>query len=218
MSVPPWPPQFPAGSQQAPLSPPYGYPPPPLGYVYAPPPPPTKPRSIVIISSIAIGLGALAIVGIFSMLLNLGIAGRTSMPGYSDPTVRRFFIGSTLLSVVFGPMQIFGGILAIKGKNFGRKLLIAYGIIYFFVGTALSIYSGLVVMPKMTDSMLAQMQQQMKTTPNTPNLQPFFSGWMKIVGDVSTVLGILFIWVWCFLIVYFMTRPKVKAAFAKPAA
>jgi len=126
-----------------------------------------------------------------------------------------FFLLDHLVSGILGVILVVGGILALVLKPLGRRLLLFYALAHLLTGLAGAILEFSIVM-----SLLAQPRPPPIPAPTTgvsnvnivihANVN-FHSakrfGWLTIIPSVVAVI------VWSSIIIYVMTRPRVKAVF-----
>lgn len=186
-------------SYDLPPSPPLPYPMPSV------PQPGRRPTSVTVISIIAIIWGSLAVLG-----------GLCSIPQYmgvrfgpnpvadainSDPVVVGFNISAMAVAVVLGIMMLAGGIAALSLKPIGRGLLIVYAIAQIAVSIVSVPVQAAIVYPHM----MAAVQSK------TGASSPIVAG-MRIGFGAGLVFGLITL-AWPIVILIFMSRPHVKAAF-----
>jgi hypothetical protein len=123
-----------------------------------------------------------------------------------DPVIFSFLLGSLLINLILSVMLLVAGIGALSLKPSSRLWMLRYAVIHIVV-TALSLLLGL---PFIHARNQALMQRTLAANPqlNTPQ--------MKMALQYSTVGGYCFavvFLIWPLLILYYMNRPHVKAAF-----
>jgi hypothetical protein len=191
------------------------YPPsvPPLGYAqaYVPRPDP-RPTSVKVIAILAIIFGGWMVFGgLCSILQNMGMQ-LTPNPVADamneDKLVRIVTIVSLIVGTILGGIELASGIGALKLKAWARSGFIWYAIVNIATTLVGVVVNILVLNPRMQP--LVQKAIQSNAQLNTPFMQ-----WvMRIavyIGYVSAVLVLI----WSMLVLRYMNRPDVKAAFAR---
>lgn len=174
------------------------------------PQPGRRPTSVTVIAIIAIIWGSLAVLGGLCTLpqyLGMRLAPNPAMDAMnSDSLVLGFNVGAIGIGFILGIILLTGGIGALSLKPFARRLLLGYAIaqIAFYL-LSLPVQIA-VVYPRMMQAAEA------KLGANTPVVTGMRIGFF---GGVA--FGLITM-IWPALILYFMTRPHVKAAFEEPPA
>jgi hypothetical protein len=173
-------------------------------------PPNPRPTSVTVIAIIAIIFGSLAVLGFLCSLpqyLGLKIAPNPVMDAMqNDPVIRWFMIITMGIGTVLAIVQLCGGIGALSLKRGSRRALIWYAVLYLIVGV-LSLVMNVAVIGRHTQ---AAVNRSLASNPliNNPT--------MKTSMQYGTYGGYCFqvvFQIWPILILYFMSRPHVKAAF-----
>jgi hypothetical protein len=192
----------------------YSPPPPPpssIGYATAHVPrPDPRPTSVRVISIIAIVFGSLGVLGGLCSLPQFFGMQLTPNPAMDamrkDPVLLSVTVGAMVVNLLLSLVELLSGVSALKLRPGGRKGLVTFA--WLDIGViVLSTVLNLAVFGARTDKMIADVVRQ---NPNNPALaQAMAMG--KTVGMVTPVIMVI----WPSILLYFMTRPHVKAAFAQ---
>ena len=190
------------------------YPPPqgqPLGYGA---PAKSRPTSVTVIAIFAIIFGSVwTLLSLCSIPQWLGM-NFTPNPVMDDmrkdPLMVTYTLGTVLLGLVLCIMELWGGIGALSLKPSARRTLNFYAIGRIIL-SVLEILFSLALMER-TKAITARVLQ---TNPklNTPQMQQFME-WSIYLGFGISILA----FIWPVLVLYFMNRPHVKAAFGEGGA
>jgi uncharacterized protein YneF (UPF0154 family) len=187
-------------------------PPPPdsLGYATPMHQPNRRPTVVTVLAILAIIFGSLGVLGgICNIPQYLGVR---LMPNpildgiQKDGVMLTFMLTSLAINLILSVILLIAGIGSLSLKPSSRVWMIRYALIHIVV-TAVSLLLGLTFI---TARNHALMQKTLAANPqlNTPQ--------MKMVLQYSTTGGYCFaivFLIWPLLILYYMNRPQVKAAF-----
>jgi hypothetical protein len=165
-----------------------------------------KPKTFMIA-----GIGLL-IMGIFyfcGMLMNMVIATmpamRESNPVFKimeqNPDYAAAYNISLVLNGILGLMALGGGIGLLMSRNWGRKLGIAWGVLYL-----LALPYGLWMTNKYVRPAMTEMQHEIMK-----NQSAEFGKGMEIFTTAVTILTTVFWAAGCIAVIYFLARPKMRA-------
>jgi hypothetical protein len=144
----------------------------------------------------------------YSAPMNPGLAMARNMKTISrDPLIVGGNTVSTAVRLILAIVEIWAGASLLGLKPAARIWILRYAVADIVVGIAILIFQIAVVQPKM----LAIMQSAMPTT-GGPIGGPQMAQFMRI-GVYAGDFFILLLLIWPIVILYFMTRPMVKAAF-----
>jgi hypothetical protein len=187
---------------------PYGEPPHALGYgQYGyPPPGPRRPTSVTVIAIFAIIVGVLGLLGVAVQFLQVLVPQAFQFGGpnpvndlmRTDPVIATWVGVMTGAGGILAILELAGGIGALSLKPWARRALLFYAIGAILIGLVGTIFNIMVMVPK-----LSQIPQNRPEVKLTVQLMPIMTIGGFLLGLILPV---------CVLI--FMTRPKVKAAFA----
>jgi hypothetical protein len=183
--------------------------------------PPVRPTSVTVFAVLQIIFGALGVCGGIAglaakpMLESIaknqpkGVANPLEMeeeiekrlPGYKTVQMTQLGIGLPL-----AVMAIVGAAMMLKGNATGHKMTVIYGVVTLLVGVFGLVYSFGFVMPAMNEYFDAQSTKGSAGAAQATGA--------KIGAMVGSCAGVLFGLVYPGLLVYFMTRPRVKDYFA----
>jgi uncharacterized protein YneF (UPF0154 family) len=187
-------------------------PPPPDSLGYATPihQPNRRPTVVTVLAILAIIFGSLGVLGgMCNIPQYLGVR---LMPNpildamQKDPVIFSFLLGSLVINLILSIILLVTGIGALSLKPSSRVWMIRYAVIHIVV-TALSLLVGLTFIHARNQALI---EKTLAANPalNTPQ--------MKTVMQYSTSGGYCFavvFLIWPLLILYYMSRPHVKAAF-----
>lgn len=167
--------------------------------------PPRRPTSVTVIAIIAIIWGSIAVLGTFCSLpqalgVQFGPNPATSALA-KDSAVKTFQVTALGLSFVLAIVELWGGIASLSLKQSGRKLLIGFAIAQLAIGLLAIPAQVLFIYPRMVHDVEAAVGA------NSPVAQGVRYGFF---GGLA--FGLLAL-IWPVLILVFMNRPNVKAAF-----
>lgn len=194
---------------QFPTQPPYD----PLFYE-SPPVPQKSPRptSVTAISVIAIILGSLAILSMLCVIpqyFGLKIMPNSAIDGIrNDPLLFAISLVMMVMGLAFGILILVCGINALSLRPWARVWFVRYAVVYFFYLIISLIFNTVVIRPRVEQAM------QSALPANSPLNTPQFQTAMQVSRYTGVCFGILFL-LWPAAILYYMTRPHVKEAFAR---
>jgi hypothetical protein len=175
-------------------------------------PPSLRPTSVTVIAIIAIILGGLGVLGLLCTLpqyLGVKLAPNPVMDAMrNDRVLFWFMIISMAIGTVLAVIQLWGGIGALTLKPAARSALIWYAIVYLVTGTIGLILNVTIINARTQEAVN-------KSLASNPQLN---SPAMKTSMQMVTYGGHCFaavLLIWPVIILYFMTRPHVKAAFER---
>jgi hypothetical protein len=177
--------------------------------------PDTRPTSVKVISIMAMGFGGLGVLGGLCSLpqyMGLQITPNPMMDAMrADPLLNNFTIASLIVGVLLAILELASGIGAYKLHPWARKGLLFYAALSLGVTIAGLILNFTIMGPRMARII----QNALASTPqlNTPAIAMA----MKISQYIAHAFQVLTA-VWTLIVLYVMTRPNVKAAFAGPGA
>jgi hypothetical protein len=190
---------------------PYGEAPHALGYGQFgyPPPGPRRPTSVTVIAIFTIIFGVIGLLGVAFQFLQFLVpqAMQFGGPNPVNDLMRTDPVIATWMGVMAGAggilalMELIGGVGALSLKPWARKALLFYATGAIVAGLAGTVFNVVVMIPK-----LSQIPQNRPEVKMTIQLMPIMTIGGFLIGLILPV---------CVLI--FMTRPKVKAAFAGQA-
>ena len=185
-------------------------PPEPLGYFVPGQMPKQRPASVTVVSVLAILFGTYSILDLQILFVRSWFAILSNNLGFGLPM---FYFLDRFVSGVLGVVLLVGGILALLLKSSGRRLLIYYSILHVLFGLAAQVMIFAFLLP-----ILAQPPPvAMPTTRMTKVVMHAYminfrsamrNGWLSIIPSVAAIC------VWSIVIMYVMTRPSAKTAFA----
>jgi hypothetical protein len=190
-------------------------PPHPDPLVYATPPlrlPSPRPTSVTVLAIIAIAWGSLAtLASLLALVQYLGInfGPNPVMDALRrDRLVLSVSVGGIVVRLILSIALLWSGIGSLALKPAARLMMIWYAILDIAASVALVLVNLAVVNPRTEQIML----QVVASNPqlNTPAMKSI----MRISSYGGIVLALLLL-VWPGLILYFMTRPRVKDAFRR---
>lgn len=182
------------------------YPPGDAAYLGYAPPKPKRPTSITVIAVFAIILGAIGLCGAIMQVVQV-VAGKAFEFGgpnpvndlmRNDPFLSVWNIVTVVVGSILGLLLLVGGIASLSLKEWARKSLLIYAVGTIIFGLIGVVVNFAVVVPRM-----ASLPQDRPEVQLTVKLMPWFAVGGLVIGLILPV---------CILI--FMTRPRVKAAFA----
>jgi hypothetical protein len=183
------------------------YPPPFDPLPYATPPMPLQPRrptSVTVIAIIAIIWGSIAVLAMMCAVpqyLGMQFTPNPVMDGIrKDPVLLGFHIASMVIGLALGIILLAGGIISLSLKPMGRTLLIVYAWGSIVTSIPSMILTVAVITPR--------------TFQHVPNMaaNPQMAQIMKLSAYGGVALSVVAL-TWPVLILYFMSRPRVKTAF-----
>jgi hypothetical protein len=185
-------------------------PPPPLGYATRLPDSNPRPTTVTTIAIIAIVLSSVALLGVlcaFPQYLGLRLIPNPVMDAQrQDGLLLGYMMGSMLVSLVLAVMQLYGAIQSLYLKPTGRIWLIRFAWMYTAV-IVLSVMATVGFVQAHTDAATQKALAQ-NATLNTPQMRQFTS-----YGHAIRYCCPVIYLIWPILVLYFMNRPHVKAAF-----
>src|SRR3954454_10779915 len=175
-----------------------------------PPPAPRRPTSVTVIAVFAIIFGILGLVGVTIQFLQFLVPQVFQFGGpnpvtdlvHNDPVIATWTGVMAGAGGIFAIMGLAGGIGALSLKPWARKALLAYAIAAIVTGIVGTIFNLTVMLPKMS-----QIPQNRPEVKMTIQLMPIMTIGGFFLGLILPVC-----------VLFFMTRPKVKAAFAGQVA
>jgi hypothetical protein len=203
---PPPPGQYPPPPGQYP-------PPPPVGYAsaYVRPPDP-RPTSVKVIAVLAIVFGSLGVLaGLCSIPQYLGV----QMSPNRNPVIDAMredkllwdvTVATMAASVIIAAIELVSGIGALKLRPWGRRGLVVYAVTNIIV-TLVGLGLQWTVFQARSDRLLAEVLRKNPQL-NTPAMQTA----MQVGKTTGMVFPVLFV-IWASIVLLYMTRPRVKAAF-----
>lgn len=189
-------------------------PPPPFDPLfYASPHVPQKsprPTSVTVIAILAIIWGSLHVLAMLCTIpqyLGVNLAPNPAMDGIrKDPVLLSVSIFNMAIGLLLGVLVLACGIGALSLKPWSRIWMIRYAVIYFFFAIVSTVFNLLFIQPRMEQAMQTAMPA------NSPFNAAQFQSMMHIGRYVGVCFAVLFL-LWPVAILYYMTRPHVKAAF-----
>jgi hypothetical protein len=177
--------------------------------------PDTKPTSVKVISIMAMGFGGLGILGgLCSLPQYLGVqfAPNPMMDAMrADALLNNITIASLIIGVLLAILELASGVGAFQLRPWARK-----GLIYFAALNLGVTIIGLVLNFTIMGPRMARIIQN--TIGSNPQLNtPTMAMAMKVSQYVGYAIQVLTV-LWTLIVLYVMTRPHVKAAFAGPGA
>lgn len=182
--------------------------PPPIDALpYATPPvpmPPRRPTSVTVIAIIAIiwgGIAVLAMMCAVPQYMGVQFAPNPVMDAVrKDPVLLGYHIASMVIGLALGITLLTGGIMSLSLNPMGRTLLMVYAWGNIVTTIPMAILTFAVIMPR--------------TFQHVPNVaaNPQMGQIMKMSAYGGAALSLIAL-VWPVLILYFMSRPRVKTAF-----
>jgi hypothetical protein len=192
------PPPYPAGQG------PYGYAPYHVPYATAAPRRPTSVLVLAIFGIIFGGLGLLSPLTPLLYVVRIGPPNPVLQLTHDDPVLWAWTLASSFAGFPVAVAQLAGSIGILKLRPWARKMLLWWA----WVDIVLALVAAGVTFGLIVPKMLA-----FQNTSNDPVVR---MGVMSGVG--GAVVGIPFAFILPVCTLFFLTRPKVKAAFAPPAA
>ena len=188
------------------------FPPPydPLSYASPQYPQNRRPASVTTLAVLAIIFGSLGVLGsLCSMPQYLGMK-LTRNPVvdriHQDSVLTAWTIATLAVGFVLSILELSAGVGSMTLKPAARKTFIGFAWAKIGVSIIEIAASLLVINSRMND--IIQSTLASNTGPNAQQMKMF----MKVGMYAGSIGSIIFL-VWPILILYFMTRPKVKAAF-----
>src|SRR5579864_5157442 len=185
----------------------------PLSYESAPlVPPKPRPTSVTVLAILAIIFGSLGVLGTLCNIpqyLGMSFGPNPVIDEIrSDKLLMSYMIGSLVLAMILSIALLWAGIGSLSLKRSARTTMIGYAIAYLIVGVIGLIMNLAVINPRTSQAT----QRAMAGNPqlNTPQ--------MKALMQYSMYGGVCFgvvLMIWPVIILYYMTRPHVKAAFER---
>lgn len=171
------------------------------------PQPNRRPTSVTVFAIIGIIWGSLAVLGGVCSLpqyLGVNLAPNPVMDAIrNDHVLLAFNIGSLVITAILGAMLLTAGIGALSLKRSARRMMVLYALINLVIVVVSTPLNYALIFPRM------ERDVQSVAGGNTALVSAFKIG--SIAGVFGALLGI----VWALLILYYMTRPHVKAAFGE---
>lgn len=172
--------------------------------------PPRRPTSVSVIGWIAAILGALGAAGgaCFVFLQPVLATFQANNPYYSamnsQPWLRTYNLVVQIIGILAAIVLLWAGYESLALKPRARKVMIGMMAYYMLIGAFNTAISYLLVIPAM-----------MRTMPKAPANNPAMQIQAAVSG-IAPIAGLAINFVLCGLIIYFYTRPHVKAAFGGP--
>jgi hypothetical protein len=189
------------------------YPPPydPLSYASPQYPQKRTPTSVTTLAVLAIIFGSLGVLGSLCSLPQYFGMKLTPNPVMDrireDDLLLAWSIGTLAVGFVLSLLELYAGIGSMSLQPAARKTFIGFAWAKIGVSVIEIVASLLVINSRMNDIMQSTLVGN--TGPNAQQMKMF----MKIGMYAGSIGSIIFL-VWPILILYFMSREKVKAAFA----
>jgi hypothetical protein len=165
-----------------------------------------------VIAIIAIILGSLSVLGLLCTLpqyLGVKLAPNPVMDAMrNDKVLFWFMMVSMAIGTVLAIIQLWGGIGALSLKPTARSALIWYAILYLVTGIIGLILNVTIISTRTQEAVNKSFASNPQL--NSPTMKTSMQ--MGIYGGYCFA-GVLLIWP--VIILYFMTRPHVKAAFER---
>lgn len=172
--------------------------------------PSPRPKSVTVIAIIGIIFGALGVLGALCNLpqyMGVKILPNPVMDAMREDSVLvALIVGSLVISLIASVLLLWGGIGALSLKPGARKALIAYAIV-LIVNTIVGLGLSLTVSGTRSE---AAFQRSMKNVP--PAQAAAMQKGYELGFYGATGFSVIFL-VWPGLVLYYMSRPHVKAAF-----
>jgi hypothetical protein len=170
---------------------------------------PRRPTSVSVIGWIAAILGGLMLVGgMCGMLVMSSMSGSPAFAANpvlnamnSNPAFKAFNTIMQIVGLFVSLLVMVAGIASLNLKPWARKLMIGLAVYYSIAIVVGTIVSFLVVTPAMTQAMVNQ-------TPALPG-----SSMPRAFFAISSIFTLVLYWACAFIVIFFYTRPNVKAAF-----
>jgi len=173
-----------------------------------------RPASVTIFGILSIVFGVLGVCGgAFGIVMMFLPSQFMDMPGMSNNPALSMMYGSGWWSIWLRSVGIFHIFLSIGLLASGIGLLMlrpwarVYSIVYAIIDTVLVLVNSVVNLFWLGPYMSQQMHNMMGQNPAAANIGMMF-------GLFSSVMGLVFGLAFPLLLLYFMTRPNVKQAFA----
>ncbi|MEA2708620.1 MAG: hypothetical protein QOF78_1221 [Phycisphaerales bacterium] len=183
---------------QSPPQPPYSqYPQQPLPHGYPPPNP--RPTSVTVLAIIGIIFAALRIVCVPMGLIPffVSMAANPVIDAYrNDSTLMAFLVTSGILTFILAVVLLLGCIGALGLKPWARRLLVRFSIVQIAFELIVAVFQIALVIPRIT-----------------ADLGPGPTASQATAGTIGGILGAMFGLIVPVLLLVFMTRPHVVAAF-----
>jgi len=191
------------------------FPPPNDPLSYASPSPKVRPASVTVIAILAIIFGSLVVLGTlcsFPQYLGVKFSPNPVIDRVRDDT---FLLAVSIISMVVGfvlaVIELYGGIGLLSLKRSARSLIIGYAWAKLVISIIEIGFTFFLVNPRM---------EKIITSLMSGGTNPQLQSMMKLGMYAGTIISIVFL-IWPILILIYMKRPHVEAAFtrgAEPAA
>ena len=197
------------------MSDPQSSPPEPLGYFVPGQMPRQRPLSVTVISVLAILFGTYGALNLQIIEMMMRFQSWNAIWGNQGSELLKFYYLDRFVSGILGVILLIGGILALRLKPSGRRILLYYAVLHLLFGLA----GQIMIFSFMLPLLYSQAAQPPTTMPaghvgnnvvmhiNLNFHMAMRLGWLSIIPTVVAIC------VWASVILVVMTRANVKAAF-----
>lgn len=173
-------------------------------------PPDPRPTSVTVIAILAIIWGSLSVLGLLCTIpqyMGVKFGPNPVMDGIrNDPTLFGFMMVTMGIGLVLAILLLAGGIGALSLKPSARSMLIWYSVLYLVTGILGLLLNILWINPRMEQVV----NQSFQLNPQLNN--PGMRAGIRYSTYGGMCFGLLLL-IWPVVVLYFMSRPHVKAAF-----
>ncbi len=171
-----------------------------------------RPTSVTVIAVLAIIFGSLAVLGALCVLpqsFGLSLRPNPTMDAVrNDPILLSFSIFNQVIQLVFGVVLLITGISALSLKQWARVWMLRYAVAFLVFSILTTILNITVIHPRLQKAISSA--RPANSPLNTQQVQSI----LQITHYGGLCFATLFL-LWPVAILYYMSRPHVKDAFAR---